>query len=308
MLAQTARFGPFQSLYLVAMDHIIRFMTTQALEETMATFAEIERDGWNERAGVYEDTTAQATTQAIPTLLNAVQPRYGSLVLDICSGPGFAAGAAAAIGCDVTGVDFAEEMVRSATQNFPNCLFVTGDAQALDQESASFDAAICNFGVFHFAEPDLAINEAARVLKPGGRYAWSQWQGPDKSAFFATIFNAVMRNANMEVGLPPAPPPFRFSDEDVAKSTMETAGFENVQINEVSIVLPAPTDSFMDFFKKFSVRMTMVLDRQEPAVNDAIEKEIMAGLAQFDQGGLLQIPMPAIVVSGTKVPFDIAEI
>jgi len=266
----------------------------------MSTFAEIERDGWNERASVYEHTTAHATTQAIPALLNAVQPRFGSRLLDICSGPGFAAGAAAAIGCDATGVDFAEEMVKSATEKFPNCHFVTGDAQTLDQESTSFDAAICNFGVFHFAEPELAIKEAARVLKTGGRYAWSQWQGPDKSAFFSTIFNAVMNNANMEVGLPPAPPPFRFSDTEVANAAMEAAGFKNIQSNEVSIVLPAPTDTFMDFFKKFSVRMTMVLDRQDPTVNQAIEGEIMAGLAQFDEGGLLQIPMPAIVVSGTK--------
>ena len=70
----------------------------------MATFSEIEQRGWNDRASVYEATTAHATTQAIPTLLHAVSPRYGYRVLDICTGPGFAAGAAAAIGCRVTGV------------------------------------------------------------------------------------------------------------------------------------------------------------------------------------------------------------
>lgn len=266
----------------------------------MTTFAEIERDGWNNRASVYETTTAQATTQAIPALLSAVQPRSGLRVLDICSGPGFAAGAAAAIGCDVTGVDFADEMVKAAKANFPKCRFLTGDAQALDLAAGSFDAAICNFGVFHFAEPKLAIGEAARVLKPGGRYAWSQWQGPDKSAFFATVFKAVTTNANMEVGLPPAPPPFRFSDPDVASSAMTAAGFEDIRIVEVPIVLPAPTETFMDFFKKFAVRTTMILDRQDEAVNRTIENEIMAGLTRFDVDGSLQIPMPAIVVSGRK--------
>ncbi len=137
----------------------------------MATFAEIERDGWNDRADSYETTTARATTQAIPALLNSVLPRYGDRVLDICTGPGYAAGAAAAIGCDVTGVDFAPEMVRTAARRFPDCDFVTGDATALDLQSDAFDAAICNFGVFHFDEPEEAISEAARGLRPGGRYA-----------------------------------------------------------------------------------------------------------------------------------------
>ena len=102
----------------------------------------------------------------------------------------------------------------------------------------------------------------------------------------------------MDVGLPPAPAPFRFSDNEVATSAMEAAGFVDIQISEVPIVLPAPATTFMDFFSKFSVRVTMILDRQEDQVNRTIEEEITAGLAQFDVDGLLQIPMPAIVVSG----------
>jgi len=266
----------------------------------MTTFAEVERNGWNDRAGLYETTTAHATTQAIPTLLSAVQPRYGLRLLDICSGPGFAAGAAAAIGCDVTGLDFAEGMVKLAAENFPKCRFAVGDAQALDLESGSYDAAICNFGVFHIEEPELAINEAARVLKAGGRYAWTQWQGPEKSAFFGTIFKAVTTHAKIDVGIPPAPSPFRFSDEEVAIAAMNVAGFDDIQICEIPIVLPAPADTFMNFFNKFSVRVTMILDRQDDEVTRTIEDEIMSGFTQFELDGLLQIPMPAIVVSGRK--------
>jgi len=266
----------------------------------MTSFADIERDGWNDRAQVYAATTAQATTQAIPHLLGAVRPKFGDHLLDICTGPGFAAGAAAAIGCEVTGVDFAQSMVDVAAARFPSCRFGLGDAQALKFEDRTFDAALCNFGVFHFSEPESAIREAARVLKPGGRYAWSHWFGPDKSPFFATVFRAVMTHANMDVGLPESPPPFRFSDMAIATSAMEDAGFDDIEMTEVPVVLHAPATTFFDFFNKFSVRMTMVLDRQEPSVRERIENEIAAGLAKFDSGGTLRLPIPAFVVSGCK--------
>ncbi len=68
------------------------------------TFSSVERDGWDSRAGVYGDSTALMTTQAIPDLMRAVRPRVGVRLLDIGTGPGYAAGAAEAIGCDVTGL------------------------------------------------------------------------------------------------------------------------------------------------------------------------------------------------------------
>ena len=266
----------------------------------MTSFADIERDGWNDRAEVYASTTAQATTQAIPQLLSTVQPRFGTTLLDICTGPGFAAGAASAIGCKVTGIDFAASMVAEAAKGFPTCEFKTGDAQQLAFEDAQFDAAICNFGVFHFSEPERAMREAARVLKPEGRYAWTQWFGPDKSPFFATVFKAVSSHANMDVGLPEAPPPFRFSDLAVAKQAMNDAGFADVETTEVPIVLHAPAATFIEFFNKFSVRMTMILDRQESEVRARIQSEIAQGLAAFNVRGILELPIPAFVVSGHK--------
>ena len=266
----------------------------------MASFAELEQAGWNERAKVYGASTALATTQAIPSLLRAVRPRAGAKLLDICCGPGFAAGAAAAIGCDALGIDFAEEMVALATTNFPNCRFAVGNAQALDEADDSFEAVVCNLGVFHFDEPEKAFAEAWRVARPGGRYAWSQWLGPDKSDFFALVFKAVSQNADMNVGLPPSPPPFRFSDAEVAERAMREAGFEEVASEVVPVLLHAPAGNFMDFFAKFSVRVTMILERQSEEVRRTIEEEITSGLEAYSASGAPIIPMPVLVISGGK--------
>ncbi len=264
------------------------------------SFKSIERDGWESRASVYRDATALATTQAIPELLRAVRSRLGMRLLDICTGPGYAAGAAEAIGCEVTGIDFAPAMVDLARETFPRCRFEVGDGEALDLRDAAFDAAVCNYGVFHFGEPEEAFAEAARVLVPGGRYAWSQWVGPDGCALMGTIMKSVKQHADMEVGLPPAPPPFRFSDPATAESAMREAGFEDIVIDRVPSVMHIPAGDFGAFFRRFSVRMGMLVERQEPAIAGRITDEISEGFEAFRSGNEWVVPAPGIVVSGRK--------
>lgn len=267
----------------------------------MGGFAEMERDGWNDRAGIYDDITAKATTQAVPSLLASVRPRHGMEILDVSTGPGYVAGAAAAMGCRATGVDFVPAMVAQAQSAFPKCRFHTEDAQDMRFSDATFDAVLCNFGIFHFDDPEKAIREAGRVLKPGGRYAWSQWQGSDKSPFFAVVFKALAEHAKMDVGLPDAPPPFRMSDPSLAHDVMRRSGFQDVSIEEVPVILPAPAATFFDFFRKFAVRTTMILERQEPGILKMIEDQILSGLKGYEEDGALQIPMPAVIVSGQKI-------
>ena len=41
-----------------------------------------------------------------------------------------------------------------------------------------FDAVVTNFAMLHLAQPDVAIGEAHRVLRPGGRYGFTVWAAP----------------------------------------------------------------------------------------------------------------------------------
>lgn len=72
----------------------------------------------------------------------------------------------------MTAVDYTEEMLREAQQNaggLAECIvWKTGDAQALDVESNSFDAIVTRNVTWNLPRPDLAYKEWLRVLKPGG--------------------------------------------------------------------------------------------------------------------------------------------
>jgi ubiquinone/menaquinone biosynthesis C-methylase UbiE len=189
------------------------------------TFKSLEHQGWNERARAYDAYTARFTSFGINPLLEAAGITPGQAVLDVCCGTGLVAQAAPGRGPIVTGLDISEDMIAMAKAKGLACQFQVGDAEALPFGDAHFDRVICNFGLYHLPEPDRAIAEAARVLRPGGIYAFTTWCGPDVSPLFRVVAEAIQAYGKMDVGLPPAPPPFRLADKTESRRVMSTAGF-----------------------------------------------------------------------------------
>ena len=108
----------------------------------------------------------------------------GESVLDVGSGPGFLAESVAdAVGTSgrVVGVDISDDLVaRSKRRNNRSWLsFCVGDATALDEPDAAYDAVVCTQVAEYIPEVDEALSEVERVLKPGGRYVIvaTDWDG-----------------------------------------------------------------------------------------------------------------------------------
>lgn len=265
------------------------------------TFKSLEHRGWNERARYYDGYTARLTGFAVAPLLDAAGVRTGARVLDVCCGPGTATEECVRRGAIVTGIDLSEDMIAAAAAKGLGADFRTGDAEALPFADQSFDCVICNFGILHLPEPERGMAEAARVLAHDGRYAYATWRGPDASLFFRTIIGAVNAHGSMDVGLPSAPPPFRFADRGEAEKAMRVAGFSDVGFAEVPIVLECPADAAVDFIQRATVRMTLLIEAQPPEARACIEQTIREKFEEFADDGMVRVQIPAIVVSGAKI-------
>jgi demethylmenaquinone methyltransferase/2-methoxy-6-polyprenyl-1,4-benzoquinol methylase len=104
-------------------------------------------------------------------LIAMANVRSGERALDLASGTGDLAFAVAARGADVVGLDLTHRMLQLARKRSgtPAVQFIAGDMCELPLASASFDLATTGYGLRNVPDLNRAIEEIARVLKPGGR-------------------------------------------------------------------------------------------------------------------------------------------
>jgi SAM-dependent methyltransferase len=112
-------------------------------------------------------------------LVEAADLRAGQQVLDVATGSGNAALAAARRNGEVTGVDYVPELLerarlRADVEQLP-VTFVDGDVEDLPFDDASFDVVISVVGVMFASDPDRAAAELLRVCRPGGTVALASW-------------------------------------------------------------------------------------------------------------------------------------
>src|SRR5437867_2799225 len=175
-----------------------------------APFHDFEQAGWQRAAAHYSDAFGGLTAQTADALLDAAGVSSATRLLDVATGPGFIAAAAAERGALVTGLDFSPAMIELARARHPRIEFREGDAETLPFDAAIFDAVVMNFGMLHLARPDAAIAEAHRVLRPGGRFAFTVWGAPELAVGFGLVVRAVEKYGKPDVGLPEGPPFFQF--------------------------------------------------------------------------------------------------
>jgi ubiquinone/menaquinone biosynthesis C-methylase UbiE len=192
-------------------------------------------DRWNEMAKRYEETAHPFTAPFAEAALARIKVTAQTRLLDVATGTGALALAAARAGAQVLATDFSPGMIARVTAHgLPNLEGRTMDGQALDLPDATFDAVFSVFGVMMFPDWRKGLAEMARVTRPGGHGVVATWQseGAATHLLLGQVVRALFPDREWRTGLPEGLT--MLGDPERLSAEMIAAGFEAPDIETMT--------------------------------------------------------------------------
>jgi SAM-dependent methyltransferase len=222
-------------------------------------------------SGDFSVVAARIVYQA-EQLCETADLQAGWRVLDVATGSGNAALAAARRGCQAVGIDYVPALlergrIRAEAEHLP-VEFLAGDAEQLPFPAATFDAVVSIYGVMFAPNHRLAASELVRVCRPGGRIALACWT-PD--GFIGETFRLFSRF------LPPTPglqPPIFWGDEDYQRELFGQSAASVTAYPRTAVFRYQSAEENVEFFRTFygpTLRAFEALPAQRQAeLNDGL--------------------------------------
>jgi SAM-dependent methyltransferase len=207
----------------------------------------------------------------------------GWRVLDVATGSGNAAIAAARRGCQAIGVDYVPALlergrIRAKAEHL-DVRFVEGDAENLRFPDGFFDAVVSIYGVMFAPDHRRAASELLRVCRPGGRIALASWT-PD--GFIGETFRVFSRY------LPPAPslqPPVRWGDEVHLEDLFHPSAASITSHRRTAVFRFRSADENVDFFRTYYGPTLRAFEALDPPRQESLRNSLLALAHRYDRNG-----------------------
>ena len=186
-------------------------------------------------------------------------------------------------------------MGRSSSST--NVEFRELDAEDLELEENSVDGVVCRWGYMLMPNPAIALGETRRVLRHGGRLAFSVWASGDRNPWISIAGRILVAHGHMPPPDPGEPGMFVLANKKELRALVEDAGFANVQLDDV----PVHNDyRDVDEYVRRSNEMGGMFARAWTAApedqREAMTEELRDAFAPFEVDGGYELPGLAICV------------
>ena len=253
----------------------------------------VQRYGWDLAVADYDKYWVPVLTQCSERCIELADPKPGERVLDIATGTGVAAFMAAErIGeaGEIVATDLSQKMVDATAvdakqRGVANMRFERVDAEDLAFADESFDIALCVLGLMYPADPQRAIDQMHRVLRPGGRAAVCVWGRRERCGW-----NAVFPIIDAEVQSDVCPLFFSLGAEGALDYAFERAGFRDRHEERASLTLEWRDDEEAcgAIFPGGPVALAYSRFSDEQRAN--VHNAYLESLAQYRNGGGYRVP------------------
>jgi SAM-dependent methyltransferase len=227
-------------------------------------------------------------------IVDTADIRAGWRVLDVATGSGNAALAAARLGASVVGADYVPSLVERARERAAaerlDVEFVEGDAEALPFPDASFDAVTSVFGVMFAPNQERAAAELLRVVRPGGTIALVNWA---PGGFIGGLLRVVGSHVPPPSGLRS---PLEWGTEERLRELLD-AGVSSLEVREQTCTFRSESArGLVAWFRRFYGPTLKAFAALDDEGRKALTADLVALVEEHDRLDGPQVAVPSAYV------------
>jgi SAM-dependent methyltransferase len=227
--------------------------------------------GWESHA----DAFRRQTMPVASWMIDHTAPQVGQTVLDLAAGigdTGFLAAELIEPGGTLITSDVVPEMLSAAQRRaealgIRNVRFKQIDAsQPIDIEAASIDVVLCRWGYMLMDDPENALRETRRILRPGGRVALAAWTTADDNQWSWLPVELLVERGLVDPVEPGRGDQFAWGEEGIVAEQLEAAGFVEYEVEALAFPFRYPSvEAWWATSRSMGIRSSQarILDERE---------------------------------------------
>ena len=234
-----------------------------------------------------------------------LDPQPGDTVLELAAGladTGLMAARLVGETGRVISTDFTPEMVAGARRRaeelgVENAEFRVLDAERMDLQTDSVDGVLCRWGYMLTIDPTAAFAETRRVLRPGGRLAFSVWASRERNPALSLVGRVLESEGHIPPPEPEAPGAFAMADPGRIRELVVGAGFAEPELEEVSFRWSfADQEAYWHYLTETSASASPVLRSLPATAQEAVREQVHEEAQPFHSGEGYDFPAVCLIV------------